>query len=119
MVKKNTQRVFNRRVVYSAAFIAWERVARLYVREARLLNHVLIKEPVNMRALFYFKNHQSEPDLSALYEGIADVLEKEGVIENDRLIYGHDGSRKIFGEEPRIEVELWAFGAMDGSGGPP
>lgn len=61
---------------------------------------------MNMKAIFYFKDHQSEPDLSALYEGIQDVLEKEGIIKNDRLIFGHDGSTKIFNEEPRIEIAL-------------
>lgn len=65
-----------------------------------------IKEPINLCARFYFENHQHEADLSNLYGGIEDMLQECGVIEDDRLIVSHDGSRKIFGEEPRCEIEI-------------
>jgi Holliday junction resolvase RusA-like endonuclease len=62
--------------------------------------------PVNLKAQFYFGNRKNEPDLSNLYQGIEDVLQKAGVIQNDKQIVSHDGSRKIFGESARVEIEL-------------
>jgi Holliday junction resolvase RusA-like endonuclease len=68
-----------------------------------------IDEPVILRARFYFKNHAHEPDLSNLYEGVQDALQKAGIILNDKIIQGHDGSRKVFGEGPRVEIEIIAM----------
>lgn len=48
------------------------------------------------------------PDLSNLYQLYEDCLEKAGVIENDKLIAGHDGSRRYLDRErPRIEIEIF------------
>ena len=68
-----------------------------------------IKEPINLCVRFYFKDRQAEPDLSNLYHGVEDMLQSCGVIENDKLIVSHDGSRKIFGEEAKTEIEIWRF----------
>jgi Holliday junction resolvase RusA-like endonuclease len=66
-----------------------------------------IKEPINLSCKFHFPNHQGEPDLSNLYQGIEDILQEIGVIENDKLIYSHDGSRKIFGAPAFLtEIEI-------------
>lgn len=114
-VKKNNQRAVGngkfKRIIYSPQYKKWEGIAHAKILES-LYNagsFRAIIAPVNMCALFYFANRQAEPDLSALYEGIQDVLQKAGVIENDKLIYAHDGSRKIFGQEPRVEIELTAM----------
>lgn len=110
--KKNTQRVVgfgkSKRAIYSPQYISWEKTAMLTIRQNKKPISA-IGFPVNMKAIFYFENHSAEADLSALYEGIQDVLEKEEIILNDRLILGHNGSTKIFGEKPRVEVELTAF----------
>jgi len=48
------------------------------------------------------------PDLSNLYQLGEDALEKSGILENDRLISGHDGSRRFHDKEnPRTEIELF------------
>ncbi len=109
-IKKNSKRIVRngRRTfaVPSDTYKAWESKACTYVKRAMIGMQLPITVPVNMRAIFYFENHAHEPDLSNLYQGIEDVLEKCGVILNDKLIYGHDGSRKMFGEESRVEIKL-------------
>lgn len=96
--------------MYSEQYLRWANEAALAIRQAKLQwsghNLYPISVPINLRCLFYFKDRQAEPDLSALYEGIQDVLEKEGIIKNDKLIFGHDGSTKLFGGAPRIEVQI-------------
>ena len=63
--------------------------------------------PVNMKLVIHLKNHAHEPDLSNAYQGIEDCLEGCGVIVNDKLIYSHDGSEKVFGsKDDWFEVEL-------------
>lgn len=111
-VKKNNQRAFGagrfKRIVYSKKYLAWESRTLTVVRAAAFEQQVRrIDFPVRATFRFFFENRQSEPDLSALYEGIQDVLEKAGVILNDKLILSHDGSGKFFGSEPRTEVELY------------
>ncbi len=111
IVKKNSlQRKYSfakRRTVTIASdrYLVWERDA-----VATLANlwgwRAPIGEPIILRALFFFENRRSEPDLSNLYEGLQDALAKAGVITNDKIIQGHDGSRKIFGEDPRIVFAL-------------
>ena len=66
--------------------------------------------PMRAQFKFYFKNFQHEPDLSNCYEGPQDVLQKAGVIVDDKLIHSHDGSRKYFGSpNPRVEIKLFVL----------
>ncbi len=111
-VKKGTQKVFGNRLVYSPQFQMWQRQAILEIANIKMkLNW---KQPVtdfvHLKCLFFFGNHQAEADLSALYEGVQDVLEKCKIIENDRLILSHDGSRKLFEKDKWFtEVRLYKF----------
>jgi Holliday junction resolvase RusA-like endonuclease len=53
-------------------------------------------------------DNRSKPDLNNLGAATADILEKAGIIENDRLIVSWDGSR-IMGidrENPRAEITI-------------
>jgi Holliday junction resolvase RusA-like endonuclease len=98
-----------KKLIYTPQYQAWEKTAILQVRQKRIQS--TISFPINLKVIFYFDNRMAEADLSALYEGIQDVLQSEGVIANDRLIVGHNGSTKVFGEgEPRMEVEITAKG---------
>lgn len=75
-----------------------------------------ISQYVSLKCLFYFpkevffnkKGERSKrvPDTSNLYQIVEDALEEAGVIENDRLIEDHNGSRRLVGDEFRLEVEL-------------
>lgn len=67
--------------------------------------HPLTTEPVRCRALFYRdKNHG---DAVGFYQGLADLLEKRGILANDRQIIDWSGSTLLKdAKHPRVEVEL-------------
>lgn len=49
------------------------------------------------------------PDLSNLYQGPEDLLQKAKIIEDDHLIFSHDGSRRIYSPKNFIEITLFKF----------
>jgi glycine/D-amino acid oxidase-like deaminating enzyme len=64
-----------------------------------------IAYPVNCRAIFY--RDANRGDAVGYYQGLADVLEKAGVVINDVCITTWDGSRlRKDAANPRVEVEL-------------
>ena len=111
-VKKNNKRVFKRHgrtiVLSSEKVLAWERLALPLIIRAK--TRPMIDFPVEARFKFYFKNRQHEPDVSNLTEAPQDLLQKAGVIQNDKLIV-RIVAEKFFGEEPRTEIELWPYEA--------
>ena len=67
-----------------------------------------IDYPINLQCVFY-KSTQGRVDLSALYEGIQDVLVEVGVLADDnfKIVAGHDGSRVyVDRENPRMEITI-------------
>lgn len=80
---------------------------RWWVQNAPILGcFSVIREAVNCRALFYLTPRQ-RGDAVGYYQGLADLLEKRRVVENDRLIVSWDGSRLLVdAAKPRVEVVL-------------
>jgi len=73
------------------------------------LRIVKIDFPVTVKFSFYLPT-RTTPDLSNLYQLPEDALEKAGILENDRLISSHDGSRRYFdAANPRTEIEIFPF----------
>lgn len=67
-----------------------------------------IDYPVNLQCRFYMST-KGRVDLSALYEGIQDVLVEVGVLadDNSRIVTSHDGSGVAYDKQnPRIEVTI-------------
>lgn len=62
--------------------------------------------PINVKVLYWLKNRR-RPDLTNLLQATADILEKAGVIDDDRNIVSWDGSR-IAGVSsmPRAEIDI-------------
>lgn len=112
-IKKNSKQLSSRNgrifVRSSENYKIWERTATLHLLQSKIKTQysLPITDPINLSCKFHFPNHQSEPDLSNLYQGIEDILQDIGIIENDKLVYSHDGSRKIFGSQDFItEIEI-------------
>lgn len=103
-VKKNTARHYKFGVVYSKQFKSWERNALLILMSYK----ITIEDPIEAHFFFYFLNHQAEPDLSNICEGVQDVLEKAKIIKNDRLIYKLVATKQ-FGETPKTKVRLYGI----------
>jgi len=51
------------------------------------------KKKVNLEARYYLPNRQGYPYLINLLQGTCDILEKAGIVDNDRFIVGFDNSR--------------------------
>lgn len=69
---------------------------------------VAIDTPINLECKFYVRTH-GRVDLSALYEGIQDVLVEIGILadDNSRIVCSHDGSGVFYDKEnPRLEVTI-------------
>lgn len=64
-----------------------------------------LAQPVNCAAVFY--REVAIGDAVGFYQGLADVLEHAGVVQNDRFIVSWDGSRLAKDKlHPRVEVTL-------------
>lgn len=67
-----------------------------------------ITTPINLQCRFYMATN-GRVDLSALYEGIQDVLVEVGVLDDDNwhIVASHDGSGVCKdAAEPRIEITI-------------
>ena len=65
-----------------------------------------LRGSLHVQALYYLPDKRWWPDLSGLIQATGDILEKAGLIENDRDIKRWDGS-EIVGidkEHPRVEI---------------
>lgn len=111
-VKKNSQKVVRLRngrktKINTEQFSDWEKIALAYTN--RLIPRKPIDVPLRMRCIFCFADRSAMADLSALYEGIQDVLQKQKIIMNDSQIKSHDGSRCVYYAEPMLIVDLYEF----------
>jgi Holliday junction resolvase RusA-like endonuclease len=81
-----------------------------------LLNYGNIQytEPVQVTCLYWFPNRRSRPDLGNLLAATSDILERAGILENDRLITSYDGSRivGIDKDNPRAEITITKMGDL-------
>lgn len=110
-VKKNGQKVAVRKgkpVKYNTqAYKDWHATAAKY-----LMGQPRPAEPISTPLLLvckFFMQTKGRVDLSALYEGIQDLLVEMHILADDwmHVVVGHDGSRVYYDKNnPRIEVEL-------------
>jgi Holliday junction resolvase RusA-like endonuclease len=99
-------------ILPSKAYREWE---SLVLGQAKKQGGQLcIDYPVNARAVFY--RERMTGDAVGYYQAIADVLQKAGVLKDDRWIVSWDGSRLDKDPVcPRVEVELTEAVKADGS----
>ena len=90
----------------SLAWQEWCDAVAPQIRAWALRNRVQpIARPVNCAALFY--RDALRGDAVGFYQGLADVLEKAGIVENDKFIVSWDGSRlRKDAARPRVELAL-------------
>jgi Holliday junction resolvase RusA-like endonuclease len=108
--KKNSGRIIPRGqhhiILPSEAWETWRDMALPWLRrEMARLRLAPMAHPVNCLALFY--RDANRGDAVGYYQGLADVLEKAGVVVNDKWIVSWDGSRLMKdASRPRVELEL-------------
>ena len=103
--KKNSQRIISVKgrplVIPSKPYKAWEEGCGLYIGNA-----VGITAAVSCRAMIY--RDKDLGDASNYYNAIGDMLQKYGIVANDRLIVHWDGSRLLLDRQlPRLELALF------------
>lgn len=104
--KKNSLRRFrpkgsNRTLsMPSKAWTEWNRTAHVEGKPSEPITY-----EVNCFAIFY--RDALRGDAVGYYQGLADLLEKHGVVDDDKRIVSWDGSRLLKdAKNPRVEVEL-------------
>lgn len=112
--KKNHMRIVRGkagkpRLIQAASHDAWSEAAVLQLRtQGRPIISAIgaIIGPVNMRALVY-RDRAGRADLLNYLAAISDALEAAGIVADDSLVAGVDGSRLLVDRaNPRVEVEL-------------
>jgi Holliday junction resolvase RusA-like endonuclease len=108
--KKNSQQILiNRRthrpfVSQSDTYKNYEESCLWYLRKYKQKYTGL----VHVQALYWMPNKRSWPDLIGLLQATCDILQKAGIIVNDRFVDNFDGSR-IVGvdrDNPRCEIRI-------------
>jgi Holliday junction resolvase RusA-like endonuclease len=111
VTKSNSQRIFRGKggrphVAQSAAYVAWECSALAQLACLPLGPRTTI--PVSLRATFYRAKRTG--DLGNFLKALCDVIERAGIVENDRLIVSFDGCRLAHDKvRPRVEFEVTEF----------
>lgn len=111
-VLKNSKRIFSRGrgkraiVLPSSKYTLWEENAMATV--ARAFKSMTVCDPVCVFYRFFFADRHAESDVSNLIEGPQDVLQKAGVIKNDRLVM-RVIAEKYFGHDPRTEIQVFRY----------
>ena len=104
--KKNSGRISTRRgspIIFPSA--AWQKWLQSAVISSDQGVRPPIAYPVNCQAIFH--RDRRIGDAVGYYQGLADLLEKRGVVMNDRWIVSWDGSRlEVDHDRPRVEVVL-------------
>ena len=94
------------RPIPSKSWREWCRTAIIVWKGRNLINaDFRIDYPVNCKAVFY--RDANRGDACGFYQGLADLLEKLGVVKDDKYIVSWNGSRlDKDAKNPRTEVEL-------------
>lgn len=118
-VKKNCQKIIYHKylkrniAVYTTNYTGWANDAMMQLgrtnRSGRLVKKIdsPIDKPIILKCHFYVQDNR-RCDISALYEGIQDILVKCQILKDDnwKIVQGHDGSR-VFVDKENPRIELW------------
>ncbi len=93
--------------------IAEKYLTQMLFLEKRRQNLTTIIGDIHCEMKFEFSDKNSRSlklcDLSNLYELPQDCLQQAGIIENDRFIQSHDGSRKYLGEDNILRIKIFKY----------
>lgn len=127
--KKNSQRILRGRggrpfVAQAKTAVAWENSAILQLRSqlhrvpsndpsGRVVLLPYFSDAVNLRALIY-RDRAGRADLLNYLAAVSDALEGAGVVADDMLVLGVDGSRLFVDRKrPRVEIEITPLGGVE------
>lgn len=108
--KKNSGQIITTgsrpRLLPSDSWRVWCRSGLVQLRQLMSLHKISpIDYPVNCKAIFY--RERNVGDAANYYNGLADLLELSGLVDNDKYIISWDNSRlKKDALRPRVEFVL-------------
>ncbi len=89
----------------SKAWKKWLDTCEVYAPPGVALPDALTGRPLNCAARFFLQRRTG--DAVGYYQGLADLLEKKGLVENDKWIVTWRGTDLYYDKrQPRVEVEL-------------
>ncbi len=106
--KKNSSRVVRcgklTKVLPSKAYEGYEEDCLWQLKSCR----EKYEGPVRIKVLYWMRDRRSWPDLVGLMQATADILEKAGVIDNDKNIVSWDGTHIVGVDrsKPRALIEI-------------
>ena len=113
--KKNSSRIVRfgnvHKLLPSKAFDTYQEVALWQLCRYK----VHYDMSVHVKCLYWLPDRRWWPDLVGLLQATSDILEKSGILKNDRLIGSYDGSR-IMGldkDNPRVEIFIEKLEEME------
>lgn len=112
--KKNSARVVGGRVLPSKAWTEWCRDAVFHVDGKFMLRPpAWTGGPASIRAQFYL-DADRKVDAVNLYQGLSDLLESRGCVDDDTVFKDWDGSRVyVDKKDPRVEVTITSAGGRE------
>ena len=108
ITKKNSQQRTSHGLIQSKQYRLYEKSA-IWQLKAQDMPPEPITRPVILKVKYYMPNRQGWPDLLGLLQATADILEKAGILADDRLIYHIDDGSAIWGidkDKPRAEIKI-------------
>lgn len=92
-------------VIPSAEYLEYEKYCLKYLLK---WGNIQFTEPVLMECFYWMPDRRSRPDLLGLLQATADILEKAGILQNDRLVkkVGDSCIMGIDQDRPRAEIEI-------------
>lgn len=112
-IKKNNKRILKNFktgkhfIGSSKEFDGWAIMAGHYVRRAKAID--CITEPVALKITANFVNMAHMQDGDNIISSIADVLEDNGVIKNDKLFYLVSCLKQYGQPKDSVEIEITAL----------
>lgn len=110
ITKKNSQIRTKTGVIQSKQYREYESIAVLQLRaqKSKWRLKAPIACPVTMSCYYHMPNKRGYPDVIGLLQATADILEKAGVVEDDRLIsiVGNCYIGRIDKENPCVEISI-------------
>ena len=109
ITKKNSQKIIVNRTTHRPMIIQSDQY-RQYEEACMWILKGLVEKPLsgrfNLCCKYWMPDKRGEPDLIGLLQATADILEKAGIVENDRMFRMFDGSIVVGVDKqnPRVEI---------------
>lgn len=109
--KKNSQQIWRNRATgkpFVAQSEAYQNYETACLWELKKYRGPKFTGPIRLTCRYWMPNWRSYPDLVGLIQATQDILQKAGIIFDDKHVVSLDGSRiaGVDRDNPRVEIEI-------------